>query len=1427
LFRNRSWHAVGLMAAVAVLVSALPAAATPSAESPTGGVVISQVYGGGGNTGATYKNDFVELFNAGTAAVSVTGWSVQYASATGTTWQTTVLAGSIPAGGYYLVQEAQGAGGTAALPTPDATGTIALSAAAGKVALVSTTAALSGACPAPGSVDFVGFGTTPNCFEGSGPTPAPSNTTAVLRSGGGCTDTDNNAADFTAGTPTPRNSAASPNACSTSTNPSGIGAAAPSTVVAGGSTLLTVAVTPGTNPTSTGVAVSGDLSFIGGSATQQLFDDGTHGDAVGGDNTFSFEATVDPATAPGAKTLPAAITDAESRSGSASIGLTVTSPSGPGPDDVVVSEVYGGGGNTGATYRNDFIELYNRTAAPISLAGWSVQYGAASGSTWQATALSGTIAAGGTYLVQEAQGAGGDLVLPGPDVSGNVSMAGGAGKVALLSSTTLLSGACPTGGAIIDVVGYGAANCSETAPVAALSNTTSAQRANGGATDTNNNAADFTIGAPSPRGTADPAPTVASSTPAGGAANVGLSGNLTINFSEPVSVAGSWFTIDCANSGSHTAAVTSNAGSYRFTLDPDTDFASVESCTVTIVASQVTDLDTFDPPDAMAANHVFSFTTADVSVCGDPATPIHTIQGNGAASPLAGSAETVEGVVVGDYQSTASEFGGFYLQEEDAQADADPATSEGLFVFDNGFGVDVHVGDVVRTRGTVSEFFGLTELGAVNMVQVCSTGASVTPASVSLPVASLSDLEPFEGMSVHFSQTLTATEVFNLGRFGEVSLSGAGRLFTPTAITTPGPAAIAQEDQNARSRIVLDDGNSLQDIDPTRYPQGGLSASNTLRVGDTLPGLTGVMDYRFSEYRIQPVGPIAFDHTNPRTPAPPPVGGNLKVASFNVLNFFNGDGLGGGFPTERGANTQFELDRQEAKEVSALTAIDADIVGLMEIENDAPPNSAIEELVAGLNAVLGAGTYAYIDTGVIGTDAIKVALIYKPAKVTPVGAYQIITSGTDPRFIDTKNRPSLAQTFERNASGARLTVVVNHLKSKGSDCNDVGDPDTGDGSGNCNVTRTNAAKALVDWLATDPTGSGDPDYLLIGDFNSYTFEDPIAWFTGHGYTNLIRRFGGLSAYSYVFDGESGYLDHGLASSSLADQATGAADWHINPDEPNVLDYNVEFKTPNQVSTFYDPGPYRASDHDPVVIGLNLESAPPTVDAGGPYTVAEGGSITVTASGNDPEGRALTYAWDLDNDGTFETSGQSATFSAAGLDGPSTRTIRVRTVDPDGLSDVAPATVTIQNVAPTASFNAPASTPAGFAFTLSLTSPSDPAPADTFTYAFDCGSGYGAFGPSASASCTPTDPGTVIVHGKIRDDDGGFTEYAATVEVTVTRDSLCALTRVYSSSSKVADKLCADLAKGQLSKFVKDVEKETGEALTPDEAATLIRLAGRL
>lgn len=234
--------------------------------------------------------------------------------------------------------------------------------------------------------------------------------------------------------------------------------------------------------------------------------------------------------------------------------------------------------------------------------------------------------------------------------------------------------------------------------------------------------------------------------------------------------------------------------------------------------------------------------------------------------------------------------------------------------------------------------------------------------------------------------------------------------------------------------------------------------------------------------------------------------------------------------------------------------------------------------MAGLNSLLGASTYAFIDTGTIGTDAIKVALIYKPARVAPVGSHAILDSTVDPTFLDTRNRPTLAQTFE--ADGERFTVAVNHLKSKGSSCADIGDPDTGDGQGNCNLTRTAAAQALAGWQAGDPTGSGDPDFLILGDLNAYAMEDPVTAIQEAGYINLVETYVGTQAYSYVFEGQSGYLDHALASGALARQVVGVQEWHTNADEPSALDYN-NYNQP----LLYHPDAFRASDHDPVVVTL--------------------------------------------------------------------------------------------------------------------------------------------------------------------------------------------------------------------------------------------------
>jgi predicted extracellular nuclease len=574
----------------------------------------------------------------------------------------------------------------------------------------------------------------------------------------------------------------------------------------------------------------------------------------------------------------------------------------------------------------------------------------------------------------------------------------------------------------------------------------------------------------------------------------------------------------------------------------------------------------------------------EFGACGDPATFIHSIQGSGLTSPEVGNSHVVEGVVVGDFQDSATGLGGFFLQEEDGQADGDPATSEGLFVYDAGFGVEVNPGDVVRVLGDVAEFYDLTELKNVSNLAVCSTGATVTAATVSLPVSDLADWEPYEGMLVTIPQTLFVTENYNQGRYGEVALSVGERLYNPTNVVPPGQPALDLQDLNDRSRVQLDDGSNVEN--PLPLPPY-LGPDDTLRGGDTLPGLTGVLGFAYGTYEIHPTGSVVFNRVNARETTPAPVSGRLKVASFNVLNYFTTIDTGAEIcgPSAdqgcRGADSEVEFMRQRDKIISAITSMDADVIGLMELENH-PTDQALQNLVAGLNEAVGAGTYAFIPTGPIGTDAIKVGFIYKPASVTPVGNFETLDSFDDPLFDDAKNRPALAQTFEENATGERFTVVVNHLKSKGSSCDDVGDPDQGDGQGNCNLTRTNAATALVNWLGSDPTASGDPDFLIIGDLNAYAMEDPITAIKNAGYSNLVETFIGVDAYSYVFEGQAGYLDHALANPSLTLQVTGVVEWHINADEPSALDYN-DFNQPD----LYNADPFRASDHDPVIVGLAL------------------------------------------------------------------------------------------------------------------------------------------------------------------------------------------------------------------------------------------------
>ena len=788
----------------------------------------------------------------------------------------------------------------------------------------------------------------------------------------------------------------------------------------------------------------------------------------------------------------------------------------PASAAVVISQVYGGGGNNGATIKNDYIELFNNGSSAQTIGGWTVQYASATGVTWQTTLIpAGTsLPAGRYFLIKQALGAGGTIDIT-PDLTGTIAMSGTNGKVALVSNATALTGAAPVAGAALDVVSYGAATPTEGSPTAALSNTTAAIRNAAGCTDNGDNAADFAVTAPNPRNLASTAVTCGS----------GPGGPLPL------------------------------------------------------------------------------------------AAAIYTIQGSGSTSPLAAQLVITPGVI------TKLVNNGFYMQDQ--AGDGNPATSDGIFVFTGSASyAAAQVGNLVQVTGTVTEFNTgsatnastlsrtLTQLSSVSAVTLVNSGFVINPTVVALPEAVEGDLERFEGMLVQLTGPFTVQQNFFQGRYGQLTLAVGGRVETPTNRYRPGVQANALADENARRRIILDDGTSLQNPNPTPYA----GANGLPRAGDVTGNITGVIDFGLAtnstaglaDYKIQPTIVPVFMAANPRTAAPAAVGGNVKVASFNVLNYFttftNGDTATGqtgqgcalGATTTaancRGASNLNEFQRQRGKIVEAMAAIDADVLGLMEIQNNG--NIATQNLVDALNAKVGPGTYATtaVPAQGTGTDAIRVAVIFKPAKLNLAGAP---VSDVDP----INNRPTLAQSFSL-ANGERFTLMVNHLKSKGScplatDADAAGNVDAGDGQGCWNLQRKQQVQRLQSFVAQQQSAMGSNDVLLVGDFNAYAQEDPIYDLTSVGYVDQVGRFA-VSGYSYVFDGAAGRLDHAITSASLSPRVSAVAHWHINADENTLQDYNTEFKFPATTCGAApcppDPftvSPYRSSDHDPVIIGLNL------------------------------------------------------------------------------------------------------------------------------------------------------------------------------------------------------------------------------------------------
>jgi len=1040
-------RALGVTLALALALPAGLAFSAPAhAAAPawSASVIINEVYGGGGNSGGAYSQDFVELWNPTGTPVSLDGWSIQYASATGA-WSatnTTPLAGTIPANGYYLIGEAFGANtALPALPATDATGTLAMSATGGKVALVRSTAALTcalAACAADAAIsDLVGWGTTTTTFAGSGPAPATTNGTSVSRDANH-TNTLDNAADFTAGVPTP--------------------------------------------------SASGGT----GGGTQPPVDGWSGG--------------------------------------------------------VIINEVYGGGGNSGGAWNQDFIELWNTTGAPVSLDGWSVQYASTTGA-WSATnttPLAGAIPAQGYFLIGEGFGADATQpALPAPDATGTLNMSGTGGKVALVRTATALTctstATCATDTSIADLVGWGAATTfAGSGPAPATTNATSVSR-DANHTNTFDNAADFTVGAPTPTASGGTTPPI--------------------------------------------------------------------------------------PPDVVTAT-------------------IAEIQGTGPASPMVGMTVTTTGVVTAAYPTGG--FAGYVIQTPGTGGVIDLTThtaSDALFVYSSSTVGSVRIGQTVSVTGAVSEFAGLTELtvtGAANLT-ILPDAAPVLPAVVTWP-ATDAQRETLESM-LYTPGAFVVTDAYAANQYSEVGLaSGTMPLIQPTDAARPGtPEAAAIAADNAARLVTLDDGSSLNFLTSANsgLTPPFVSQTDPVRVGAAVTFTRPVIiDYRNNLWKLEPTaqvtwddqqgaGPfVTFEHT--RTSAPEDVGGDILVASFNVMNYFTttGDMWGGcssykdraGNPITvntcpglgpRGAWDAANLARQQAKIVAAINALGADVVGLMEVENSLAlgkaPDSALATLVDALNAAAGAGTWAYVPSSadlppVAQMDAITTALIYKPAAVQRVGEARALGDQSGPGQAFANAREPIGQAFISVGGGQPVFVVVNHLKSKGSAGPWPGDADTGDGQGASNQSRVLQATALAAWVDTVTT-PGEA-VVLLGDFNSYTQEDPLQVLYAAGYVDADTTLSAGHQWSYSFDGLSGSLDHLFLNQAALARATGADIWEINAEESVALEYS---RYNYHGTLFYAPDPYAASDHDPVVVGLTRGEVPPVVmawDKNGTYVAGD-------------------------------------------------------------------------------------------------------------------------------------------------------------------------------------------------------------------------------
>ena len=916
----------------------------------------------------------------------------------------------------------------------------------------------------------------------------------------------------------------------------------------------------------------------------------------------------------------------------------------PAAAQVVVSEVYGGGGNAGATLTHDYIELFNRGTTDVDLAGWSVQYGSATGNIGTGdtsiTPLSGSIAAGQYVLIQEAQGAGGTVSLS-PDITDltPIAMSGTAGKVALVNTTAGLN--CGATGAtpdpctpaelatIVDLVGYGttATFFEGTGPTPAPSNSTSVTRAGGGCTDTNTNATDFTAGPTNPQNRmslpapcaatpADSAPTVSSTSPASGAAGVPVGSNITITFSEPVNDPANAFAISCATTGTHPFAVT--GASTTFTLNPDADFGAGETCTVTVTGTQVTDQDTNDPPDTMAANYQFSFTTAT------PAIEIHQVQGATHVSPYVGQTVTLQPGVV-----TAVRANGFFLQ--DPTPDANIATSDAIFVFTSSTPRvlqgetlrPIVAGDKLTVTGTVTEFRGGGATSPnLTLTQITSPTIALTDAdlpAVSVTVIGIGGRTPPTNVidddangSVEtggsFDPTTDGIDFYEsleamLVRIHDAVVVGPTNSFGELWVLPDNGANASL--RTARGGIVVRPG----DFNPERIQLDDVIADTPdANVNDRIPGpTTGVLNYDFGNFELlitSPAVAVPGGITREVTATPGPF--ELSVATFNVENLHPG-------------NPASKFNDLAALIVNNLKS--PDVIGLEEVQdNNGPTNDAVTDANVTLtmlaDAIVAAGGPRYDfrqinpvddqDGGQPGGN-IRVAFLYRTDRgvefvdragggsttatgvvAAPGGGAQLTASpgrvAPTNAAWESSRKPLVGEFLFRSE---RFFVSVNHFNSKGGDQPLFGrnQPPTL----TTETQRRQQAQVLRDFfdqiLAIDPNAN----IIALGDFNDFEFSRPLEILKGTTLHDLIETLPPNERYGYVFEGNSQTLDHILVSSNI---------FQNTPFVYDVVHVNAEFAD-------------QTSDHDPSVVRLLDQSRVGLTKTASADAVSIGGVVSYT------------------------------------------------------------------------------------------------------------------------------------------------------------------------------------------------------------------------